>query len=96
MIAIIVICTIVTPFFKGNFYGSYIKLISCILCCGTYEINHGWPWFISNAPWHRMPLNGFLATKSHYEMFQSLPAYIKEPTALACMWYLVLHGVNSA
>ena len=40
------------------FYGTYlIKLISCILFHGTFKINHGQPWFISNAPWQRMLLN---------------------------------------
>ena len=24
------------------------KLISGIVAYGTFEINHGWPWFISN------------------------------------------------
>ena len=26
------------------------KLINCILVYSTFEINHGWPWFISNVP----------------------------------------------
>ena len=35
----ICVCTIVTPFFKENFYGT----ISCILCLVTLKINHCWP-----------------------------------------------------
>ena len=32
------------------------KLISGILCHGTFEINHGQPWFILNVPWQAMQL----------------------------------------
>ena len=58
------ICTIVTPFFKVNFCGTYLvktnQLHSFLWYVatyqinhgwyGTFEINHGWPWFISNVP----------------------------------------------
>ena len=30
---------------------------------GTFEINHGWPWFILNVPWQRVLLISFLAHK---------------------------------
>ena len=72
------LCTIVTPFFKGTFYGTH--LINGILCHGTFEINHGRPWFISNVPWQRMPLINFLPTKFNYNML----VIIAEPTALTC------------
>jgi len=35
------------------------KLISGILCHGTFEINHCQPWFILNVPWQRMQLISF-------------------------------------
>ena len=35
------------------------KLISGIVCHGTFEINHGQPWFILNVPWQRMQLISF-------------------------------------
>ena len=35
------------------------KLISSILCHGTFKINHGQPWFITNVPWQRMQLISF-------------------------------------
>ena len=34
--------------FHNNFVGK--KLISGIVAYGIFEINYGWPWFISNVP----------------------------------------------
>ena len=65
------------------------KLTSCILCHGTFKINHGWSWFISNVPWQRMPLISFsLPTKSNYKML--VTAFLYSRAYSFDLWYLVL------
>ena len=54
---------VTTPFFKGNFYDTYLIKTHSLLWY-TYEINHGWPWFTIHWRGDEIPLYVYLDGKT--------------------------------